>query len=102
MAWNGPIFALLFPLLPHALGMAPGTWTGRRPRAGRIVAVEAPPPAGFVWGSAVDELGQLASSAKATPITGANDMSDDPAQAANKASVPRLQGQRATRMERRG
>ena len=102
MAWNGPVFALLFPLLPHALGMAPGTWTGRRPRAGRIVAVEAPPPAGFVWGSAVDELRQLASSAKATPINGANDMSDDPAQAANKASVPRLQGQRATRMERRG
>ena len=99
MAWNGPIFALLVPLLPHALEMAPGAWTGCRPRAGRIVAVEAPPPAGFVWGSAADELGQLASSAKATPINGANDMSDDPAQAANKASVPR---QRAARMQKRG
>lgn len=59
--------------------------------------MEAPPPAGFVWGSAADELGQLASSVKAKPTIGAS----DPAQAANKA-VPRLQGPRAARTERRG
>ena len=89
-----PVFVMLCALLPNALGLAPGTWAGRRPpRAGRVVAIEAPPPAGFVWGSAVDEPEQLASTTKA-PIKGANGMSDEPAEAANKLKVLQEQGLR--------
>ena len=55
------MFAVLTCTAPAALGLAPGTWAGSRPRARRVVSVEAPPPAGFVWGYASDESEQLAS-----------------------------------------
>jgi 1,4-dihydroxy-2-naphthoate octaprenyltransferase len=81
------MFAVLA-LLPHALELAPGTWAGSRPRASRVVAIEAPPPDGFVWGSAVDELEQLASTAKVH-------ISDDRAEAADKLKALQEQGLRA-------
>ena len=47
----------LFMLVPPAPGMVPPTWAVRRPRA-MVVAMDTPPPFGFVWGSAVGGEGQ--------------------------------------------
>ena len=88
------MFAVLTCTAPAALGLAPGTWAGSRPRAGRVVSVEAPPPAGFVWGYASDESEQLASTAK-VPIAGENDLSDHAAEATHQQSSLQEQGPEA-------
>ena len=88
------MFAVLTCTAPAALGLAPGTWAGSQPRARRVVSVEAPPPAGFVWGYASDESEQLASTAK-VPIAGENDLSDHAAEATHQQSSLQEQGPEA-------
>ena len=92
------MFAVLTCIAPAALGLAPGTWAGSRPRAGRVVSVEAPPPAGFVWGYASDESEQLASTAK-VPIAGENDLSDHAAEATHQQSSLQEQGPEAAEVD---